>query len=94
VPISAAPDAWGTWRIPESELHLLPHVRGLDVLELGCGGGQWTAWLAEQGANVTGIDISERQLEHARNLVSRKRVNARLVAAAPRAFPSERGPST
>lgn len=89
VPISAAPDACGSWRIPESELHLLPHVRGLDVLELGCGGGQWTAWLAEQGANVTGFDISEKQLEPAHNLLSRKGVRARLVAGSAEILPFE-----
>lgn len=62
---------------------------GLDVLELGCGGGQWTAWLAEHGATVTGIDISERQLEHARRLLERKRVNARLVVGSADSLPFE-----
>jgi len=91
VQISAAPAAWGTWRIPESELRLLPDVQGLDVLELGCGGGQWTAWLAEHGAAVIGIDISVRQLEHARRLLERKRVNARLVAGSAESLPFAAG---
>jgi SAM-dependent methyltransferase len=91
VPISAAPDAWGSWRIPESELQLLPPVRSLDVLELGCGGGQWTGWLAEQGARVTGIDISEKQLEHARSLIDRKGLRARLVPGSAESLPFEAG---
>jgi len=86
-PITAAPDAWGIWRLPESQLRLLADVRDLDVLELGCGGGQWSAWLAERGANVTGIDISSRQLEHARNLLRRKGVSARLVASSAESLP-------
>lgn len=89
VPISAKPDAWGSWRIPEAELHLLPSVHGLDVLELDCGGGQWTAWLAEQGARVTGIDISERQLEHARALLDSKGLQARLVPGSAEDLPFE-----
>jgi SAM-dependent methyltransferase len=64
--ISARPDAWGAWRHPESELRLLPEVRGRDVLELGCGAGQWSVWLAGQGARVTGLDLSAAQLGHAR----------------------------
>src|SRR5207248_2869209 len=35
--ISARPDAWGAWRIPESELRVLPPVADRDLLELGCG---------------------------------------------------------
>lgn len=31
--ISARPDAWGMWRVPEAELRVLPEVRGLHVLE-------------------------------------------------------------
>ena len=41
-------------------------VRGLDVLDLGCGTGRHTAWLAAAGARVTAVDFSEGMLAHAR----------------------------
>jgi SAM-dependent methyltransferase len=63
--IAALPDAWGAWRVPEAELRVLPDVRGRDVLELGCGGGQWSLWLAQRGARVVGLDLSAAQLGHA-----------------------------
>ena len=44
-------------------------VRGRDVLDLGCGTGRHTAWLAEAGARVTAIDFSARMLERARERV-------------------------
>ncbi|MGH2636237.1 MAG: class I SAM-dependent methyltransferase, partial [Actinomycetota bacterium] len=56
---------WGVWGIPESRLRVLGDVRGLDVLELGCGGGQWSRWLAEMGARPVGLDLSWNQLRHA-----------------------------
>ena len=28
---------WGVFKVPEDELKVLPEVRGLDVIELGCG---------------------------------------------------------
>jgi SAM-dependent methyltransferase len=59
---------WGIWGILESRLRVLGDVRGKDVLELGCGGGQWSAALARRGARPVGLDLSERQLEHARRL--------------------------
>jgi len=59
---------WGIWHIPESELQILPDVSGLDVIELGCGTAYWSAWVARRGAQVAGIDNSERQLETARQL--------------------------
>lgn len=58
--------AWGVWRIPEDELGALGEVRGKDVLELGCGAGQWSAALSDLGARVVGIDLSAIQLAHAR----------------------------
>jgi SAM-dependent methyltransferase len=58
--------AWGAWRIPEAELGVLGSVAGRDVLELGCGAAQWTIELRNEGARVVGIDLSERQLAHAR----------------------------
>jgi SAM-dependent methyltransferase len=60
--------AWGIWGIPESRLNMLGDVAGKDVLELGCGGGQWSMALARRGAWPVGLDLSERQLEHARRL--------------------------
>jgi ubiquinone/menaquinone biosynthesis C-methylase UbiE len=41
-------------------------VRGLAVLELGCGTGRHTSWLASSGAKVTAIDFSEGMLAEAR----------------------------
>jgi SAM-dependent methyltransferase len=49
-------------------VHLLPDdVSGLDVIELGCGTGYVSAWLARRGAHPVGIDNSPRQLETARS---------------------------
>lgn len=49
----------------ESQLHLLPDVRGQDVVELGCGTGYVSAWLARRGARPVGIDNSAAQLANA-----------------------------
>jgi SAM-dependent methyltransferase len=45
---------------------MLPDVGGLDVLDIGCGEGHNTRLLAERGARVTGVDIAERFIAHAR----------------------------
>jgi len=58
--------SWGIWSVPESRLMVLPDVRGLDVIELGCGTAYWSAWLARQGARVVGIDNSPAQFAGAR----------------------------
>jgi SAM-dependent methyltransferase len=43
-------------------------LRGLDVLDLGCGHGWLSALLSTAGARVRGIDGSEALLAHARRL--------------------------
>lgn len=61
--------SWGIWSVPESQLHILPdRLGGLDVIELGCGTGYVSAWLARRGARPVGIDNSEAQLRTARAL--------------------------
>jgi len=60
--------SWGVWGIPERELRMLPPVSGRDAIDLGCGTGYKSAWLARHGARVVGVDNSERQLETARAL--------------------------
>jgi len=61
-------ETWGIWGIPESDVHLLPDVAGLDTIEFGCGTGYVSAWLARRGARPVGIDNSEAQLATARRL--------------------------
>jgi 2-polyprenyl-3-methyl-5-hydroxy-6-metoxy-1,4-benzoquinol methylase len=45
---------------------VLGDVTGLDILDLGCGTGRFSRWLAAQGARVTGVDFSADTLELAR----------------------------
>lgn len=85
--LMATPKGWGVWSIPESDLGLLGPVAGLDVLEYGCGAAQWAIALARDGARVTGLDNSARQLEHAAAAIAAARVDVRLVHA-----PGERTP--
>jgi SAM-dependent methyltransferase len=64
---SSEEPSWGIWSVPESQLRMLPDdMSGLDAIELGCGTGYVSAWMARRGANVTGIDNSEAQLNTAR----------------------------
>ncbi len=44
----------------------LGDVSGLDVMDFGCGEGTNTRRLARVGARMTGIDLSDRQITHAR----------------------------
>ena len=45
---------------------MLPEMRGLKVLDLGCGFGWFCRWARTQGAaQVRGIDVSERMLARA-----------------------------
>lgn len=41
-------------------------VRGMRVLDVGCGSGYFAREMARLGARVVGVDISPRMLEHAR----------------------------
>ena len=71
---------WGIWGIPEDELHILPDdMTGMDAIELGCGTGYVSSWLARRGATVTGIDISERQLATAARLAAEHHVDLGLI---------------
>ena len=63
----------------ESELQLLGDVDGLRVVVVGCGGGQDCIVLAKQGAQVIGIDLSDKQIEYGRRLAERERVEVTLL---------------
>ncbi|MFN0151734.1 MAG: class I SAM-dependent methyltransferase [bacterium] len=58
-------------------------ARGGAALDIGCGQGEIVAWLAEQGFDVVGVDISEAALARGRALVGASR--AREASSANRA---------
>jgi len=85
--LAARPLAWGAWRRPEAELGVLGVVTGRDVLELGCGGAQWSAALARSGARAIGMDLSAGQLGHARRHCTESGATVPLVLASGEVLP-------
>lgn len=59
---------WCPEGLYEDEAGLLGPVTGRRVLEVGCGAAQCSRWLATQGADAVGLDLSARQLAHARRI--------------------------
>lgn len=71
---------WGIWALPESDLRLLPDdMTGMDTVELGCGTAYVSGWMARRGAQATGIDMSEGQLDTARRLVAEHGADVTLL---------------
>jgi SAM-dependent methyltransferase len=62
-------------------LAFLGDLGGRDVLDIGCGEGYNTRILARRGARMTGIDISERMIELAREEEGRDPLGIRFARA-------------
>ena len=56
---------WCPEGLREADAHLLGEVRGRRVLEVGCGSAPCSRWLAAQGAEPVGLDLSGGMLRHA-----------------------------
>ena len=66
---------WGPQIPGERELRVLPPLGpGSSALELGCGEGQNSVFLAKKGVRCEAIDVSEAQLSFARDLAAREGV--------------------
>lgn len=59
---------WCPEGLREQEAGLLGDVRGLNVLEVGCGAAQCTRWLWRRGARAVGVDLSRGMLAAGRSL--------------------------
>ncbi len=59
---------YGNLAPSDDELGLLGNMRGLRVLDIGCGGGQSAVACALAGAEVVGVDLSAMQLAAAQAL--------------------------
>jgi len=79
--------SWGIWGIAESEVGLLPDVSGMATIELGCGTGYVSAWLARRGALPVGIDPTRAQLATAQMLQGEFDLRFPLVEARAERLP-------
>jgi ubiquinone/menaquinone biosynthesis C-methylase UbiE len=79
---------WGIFAVPESELGILPDdTEGLRTLELGCGTGYVSAWLARRGANPVAFDPTPSQLQIAGELQTEFGLAFPLIRAAAEHLP-------
>jgi SAM-dependent methyltransferase len=69
---------------PNTKLMLdaLEPLAGARVLDFACGTGVVSAWLADRGASVTGIDLSASSIDRARELLDHLGARASFVAGA------------
>ncbi len=70
-----------------AELKLLPEVGGRRCLELGCGAGQNSIYLASRGARCVAVDVSDEQLAHGRGLAAAHKVEVNFRQASLDALP-------
>jgi SAM-dependent methyltransferase len=78
---------WCPERLREADVRLLGEVRGRRVLEVGCGSAPCARWLATEGAQVVGLDLSAGMLRHAVVAAERSGMGVPLVQADACALP-------
>jgi SAM-dependent methyltransferase len=78
---------WCPEGLREADAALLGDVRGLRVLEVGCGQAACARWLARAGAHPVGLDLSGGMLRHAKVGNARTGVDIPLLQATAEALP-------
>ena len=73
---------WNLERPPELLVELVASGQVLpgEAVDLGCGAGNYTVWLAANGFRVTGLDISPEAIALAQKLAEKKGVSCRFIA--------------
>src|SRR5207302_4846174 len=79
--------SWGVFGVPEASVGCIGEVRGLDVVELGCGTAYLSAGLARRGARPVGVDPTPAQLATARRVMGETGIRFPLVEAPAEAVP-------
>ncbi|MGJ1364352.1 class I SAM-dependent methyltransferase [Sphingobacterium spiritivorum] len=71
----------GKSSLNDIELQLLGDIKGKKILHLQCHFGQDTLSLARMGANVTGIDLSDKAIQVAQELATELELAARFICS-------------
>jgi SAM-dependent methyltransferase len=82
---------WSPEGVDEADVQVLGDVAGRRVLEVGCGAAQCARWLVTRGATGVGLDLSARQLQHARRLDDETGVAVPVVCGTATALPFAAG---
>lgn len=69
----------GETSLNDIELQLLGDVNGKKILHLQCHFGQDSISLSRLGANVTGVDLSDKAIEKAKELAIKTNVNTKFI---------------
>ncbi len=69
----------GASSLKEIELELLGDVKGKKILHLQCHFGQDTISLSRMGANVTGIDLSDKAIDIAKEAATKLQLNTTFI---------------
>jgi len=70
-------------------MEMLPDVRGLSGIDIGCGEGHNTRLIAQRGAQLVAVDIAENFIRHAREMEQREPlgIDYRVASAVELPFP-------
>lgn len=73
---------YGVHFVTENELHLFGDVSGKKLLEICCGSGHSLKYHADRNASeLWGVDISQKQLENAKQYLSENGYTAKLICS-------------
>ncbi|HEY7375559.1 MAG TPA: class I SAM-dependent methyltransferase [Polyangia bacterium] len=82
---------YGTGVSPFDRIIPFEHLRGKDVLEIGCGMGLHTELMVRAGARVTAIDLSPTSVEATRKRLALKDLKAEVVEGDAEKLPFDAG---
>ena len=61
-------------------------LKGIKILDIGCGGGLLSEPLSRLGATVTGIDASERNIKIAKMHLNKSKLDIDYYCSSPEKF--------
>jgi 2-polyprenyl-6-hydroxyphenyl methylase/3-demethylubiquinone-9 3-methyltransferase len=65
-------------------------LKGIDLLDIGCGGGLLSEPMCRLGATVTGIDASEKNIEIAKIHAKKNKLNINYICTSPEKIQKEK----
>ena len=73
---------WTRPEPPEEIIELVENgnIKPCKAIDIGCGEGYYSIYLASKGFQVTGIDISEKAIQYAKENAAKKGVNVKFIA--------------